>query len=228
MLAFNRAKPGISYFPQPPHRNLNFRYLNLLVTAIILWPWMLTEAPGVWCCACAVLLHVCLCVRINLRVVSDPLRASLPSFAYTANTASWYSVRELRCCNTTEVSLPSTTACGGVQEGESRFEWWMRGAEESDGVQKGMGEERGGGAGGQRTAGEMENGTINVGRRKWQMEERKTRTAGREREIEREWKRKGNNRLNELDEAPASKAEESLSFRTELNGWQLWYRLDVG
>ena len=54
--------------------------------------------------------HMCLCVRINLRVVSDPLRASLASFAYTANTASWYSVSELRCCNTTEVSLPSTTA----------------------------------------------------------------------------------------------------------------------
>lgn len=61
-------------------------------------------------------LRVCLCVRINLRVVSDPLRASLASFAYTANTASWYSVRELRCCNTTEVSLPSTTAWGAGKE----------------------------------------------------------------------------------------------------------------
>ena len=58
-------------------------------------------------------------MRINLQVVSDPLRASLASFAYTAKIASWYSVRMLRCCNTTEVSLPSTTALGaGGESGE--------------------------------------------------------------------------------------------------------------
>lgn len=63
-------------------------------------------------------------VRINLRVVSDPLRASLASFAYTANTASWYLVKELRCCNTTEVSLPSTTAWGArVWRGGMKDGW---------------------------------------------------------------------------------------------------------
>lgn len=82
--------------------------------------------------------YTCVFARINLRVVSDPLRAALALFAYTANTASWYSVRELRCCNTTEDSLPTTTACRGAggSVGEVReYERWKRRCEELEGIE---------------------------------------------------------------------------------------------
>lgn len=59
---------------------------------------------------------------MNSQVVSDPLRASLASLAYTANTATWYSVRELRCCNTTESSVPSSTTCGGGEGAEQKMD----------------------------------------------------------------------------------------------------------
>ena len=49
-------------------------------------------------------------MRGILHVVAEPLSGSLAELAYTANTATWYSVRALRCCKTTELSLPSTTA----------------------------------------------------------------------------------------------------------------------
>lgn len=132
---------------------------------------------------------MCLCVRINLRVVSDPLRASLASFAYTANTASWYSVRELRCSNTTEVSLPSTTAWSPgarvVDEEEGARKMDVKKTErwgtEMDG-RRGKEEEGGNGERGNKWGKEMK--MIN-GR-----EERKRR-AGQEREIEREWQRMG-------------------------------------
>jgi len=175
-------------------------------------------------------LRVRLCLRINLRVVSDPLRASLASFAYTANTASWYSVRELRCCNTTEVSLLSTTAwsAGGWVDGRKKgCERWIGGTEKRDEVWKWKGEGGWEGAGGQRIAGEMENGTINGVRWKWQIEEWKKRKAGQEREIEREWKRRGNT-IDLLNRIKHKCLTLKNIFHSELNGWQLWYRLDVG
>lgn len=58
---------------------------------------------------------------LHLRVFSNPLRASLAVFEYTANTASWYSVEERRCCNTTDVSLPATTVWGGGYVGSGTF-----------------------------------------------------------------------------------------------------------
>lgn len=177
------------------------------------------------------LLCPCLCLRINLRVVSDPLRASLASFAYTANTASWYSVRELRCCNTTEVSPPSTTAWGAegwVMEervGVWKMDW--RDREERWGVEVDGRKWGGKGAEAQRIAGEMENGTINGGRWKWQMEERKKKKAGQEREIEREWDGRGNT-IDLLNRIKHKCLTLENIFHSELNGWQLWYRLDVG
>lgn len=135
------------------------------------------------------LLHVCLCVGINLQVISDPLRASLASFAYRANTASWYSVTELRFCNTTEVSLPSTTAWGaGVWGG--RVEDKSKKAEFGSGNGWEMKEER---VRGQRMAGKMENGAINEGRWQWQMEARNERGRPSRKEwLKESWGRGGN------------------------------------
>lgn len=167
-------------------------------------------------------LRVGLCARVNLRVVTDPLRASLASFAYTANTASWYSVRELRCCNTNEVSLPSTTAWGAGVWGGEGLRWIEEKGKLGVEMDGRWGRE---GVSGQRMAGKMVSGAINEGGWKWQMEERneRERQSRKERMVE-----EGENTIDLLNEIKYKRLKQNNIFHSDLNGWQLWYRLGPG
>lgn len=141
-------------------------------------------------------------VRVNLQVVSDPLRASLASFAYTANTASWYSVRDLRCCKTTEVSLPTTTAWGGGGQVAGR---------KIDGSAE-MKKEP---VGGKITTAKMEIKAINVG--KWKCKAKKGRMMN---DPKKGKERRNNNWFIEY-KAQAQTSKDNDFVTSEIKGWHL-------